>query len=350
MSEWNDEGEPVTEEGVRPGRPLEFVTGAKALGLDPPEPIMRLDDGDNGAVVCSVGEPMLLSAPGGSGKSYLALSWMLAAINGRETHQKTVNPKWAPKCGLQVRTGPVILVSYEDAPARVGARIKAMRPEFQGERQRKDLEKLHLADDPDPLFGPADRDVGGVVALPGPFDSLRQAAERLKPSLIVIDPVSAMAGGANINEGGAARAMMRELARLSKNTGAGVLAIAHDTKAARNQAAAGEAPGAGAVSGSAQWHDAARCVLYLHRGPRDDKAIDRELECIKCNHGRDGWAVPLAEKLGDDGAFQGFKPVGSIWSDYDSIRCERRQREADARKAARGKRGKTPAAGEDDIL
>ena len=61
------------------------------------------------------------------------------------------------------------------------------------------------------------------------------------------------------------RAFLRALTAETSAAGAGVLLVAHDTKAARNAAARGEDPGAGVVAGSAAWYDGARGVLVLAR-------------------------------------------------------------------------------------
>ena len=54
---------------------------------------------------------------------------------------------------------------------------------------------------------------------------------------------------------------------------------------------AGEAPDAGAIAGSGQWHDSPRGVLYLSKhGPGDAPRI---LEAVKCSYGRDGWGASL---------------------------------------------------------
>lgn len=138
------------------------------------------------------------------------------------------------------------------------------------------------------------------------------------------------------DEGGAARACMRDLARLSTDTGAGVLLVAHDTKAARNEAKAGGNPGAGAVAGSGQWFDAARGVLYLHGGGA------RMLECVKCNHGRAGWGVELGEVGGEGGRpFRGF--VRGAWvAGVEAVRAAK----ADAARTAKpGGAGKGAAGG-----
>ena len=203
------------------------------------------------------------------------------------------------------------MASYEDSPARMGARVRML----QGRPDAPDapvLTALALVDDPGALWTPADRGGSGAVRTAA-FYAIQRLADVLRPSLIVIDPISAAGAGLNLNEGGAARACMRDLARLSVDTGAGVLLVSHDTKAARNEAKAGGNPGAGAVAGSAQWHDAARGVLYLHGGGA------RMLECVKCNHGRTGWGVELVEVGGGGQPFRGFKR--RAWLDADAVQA-----------------------------
>ena len=272
--------------------PAPIVTAADALLLPAPDRVVWADAlPPEDAAVCSVGEVAVLSASGGSGKSYLALHLALEAVAGRSP---------ARACGLTVRPGPILMASYEDSPARMGARVRMLqgRPDAP---DAPDLTALALVDDPSALWTPADRGGSGAVRTPA-FYAIQRRADVLRPSLIVIDPISAAGAGLNLNEGGAARACMRDLARLSVDTGAGVLLISHDTKAARNEAKAGGNPGAGAVAGSGQWFDAARGVLYLHG------AGARMLECVKCNHGRAGWGVELGEVGGAGGRpFRGFE-------------------------------------------
>lgn len=290
--------------------PASIVTAAAALELKAPEPVVWADaPAPDNAAVASVGEVGVLAAPGGSGKSYLALHLALEAVGGYSP---------ARACGLAVRPGPVLMASFEDSPARVGVRLRALRARDDALADAN-LAALALVDDPLPLWRPVDR--GGSGAVPtDALGALRRRAEALRPSLIVIDPVSAAGAGLNLNEGGAARACMRDLAALSADTGAGVLLVAHDTKAARNEARAGGTPGAGAVAGSAQWFDAARGVVYLTRTP-----AGRTLECLKANHGRAGWGVQLCEVGGAGNApFRGFdRAAGGGWiADVEAHRQE----------------------------
>ena len=79
--------------------------------------------------------------------------------------------------------------------------------------------------------------------------------------------------------------------------GAGVLIVAHDTKAARNEARAGIGPGPGAVAGSGQWSDGARAVLHLSAAGPGDKRL---LAAVKSNYGPSGWGARLAPRWEGD--------------------------------------------------
>ena len=266
IQQWQAEDAPDVE--VRP------VTYWK----DEPEPARVLwRDGANDPVL-SEGETAVLAAPGGSGKSYLALALALAAggWNGGKA------------CGLEVRRGPAVLIGYEDAPARVSHRLRLMTEG--GNPGAKDpAAGIHLVDNPPPLMA-GDPRRPGTCAPCDAWPKLWEALERVRPSLLVIDPVS-VALAANQNDAAQVRAFLSAVTTEAAEIGAGVLLVAHDTKAARNEAKAGGNPGAGAIAGSGQWHDGARGVLYLHAAPGGRKV----LECIKSNYGRSGWGAALKE-------------------------------------------------------
>ena len=238
--------------------------------------------------VLSVGECAILAAPGGTGKSYLTLN-LAAAAAARKSGEM-----YGTTCGLRVRPGPVVLVSYEDSPVRLHARLRAIG-------SSSSSGTVHCWPDPAPLFAAGQGPGRGDARPTSHWIAFWNAVRELNPALVIIDPVSAALEGAGMSEGSPVRTFMRELAREANETQVGVLLVAHDTKAARDLARAGEDPGAGAVAGSATWYDAARGVLYMVRD--GDK---RTLKCIKANYGRSGWTVTLNERFDTNGRFGGF--------------------------------------------
>ena len=292
--------------------PAHSITAWK--GKPTPEPVLwergsMSATGENNderecSAYCSVGEPALLSAPGGAGKSYLALAVAAAAVTGERLGNEGYEQlEPAIACGLGVRPGPVVICSYEDRPVRTWHRLRSILSRGDGHRTANDFKPDHaldVCDDPAPLYA-SDGKPGAVAAPTDYWRRLWAHVARLEASLLIIDPASAAVAGISMNDSAPVRDFMRRLAAASEATSCGVLIIAHDTKAARNEAALGGNPGAGAVAGSATWYDAARGVLYLHHyGPR------RLLRCIKANHGRAGGGWLLREVETERGWFQGF--------------------------------------------
>ena len=189
------------------------------------------------------------------------------------------------------------ILNYEDSPVRMANRLDRMS----GAAGIPDT--IRLWRDPAPLFV---ADHGEARPCPQ-WPALWKAVRDLDPSLVIVDPASAAMAGVSVSEGGPVRAFMRALTGEAERGGFGVLIVAHDTKAARNEAKAGGDPGAGAVAGSATWFDAARGVLYMRRDPDSDGG--RKVECIKANYGRTGWTVHLRERLDNCGRFTGFEAV-----------------------------------------
>ena len=260
-----------------------------------PAPVLWRDSTqrNSDALLCQ-GEVAILASPGGLGKSTLVLELACAAVRVSAS-APLGQERYGVACGLRVRAGPVALVSYEDSRGRIAARVSRMQPSgFPS--------GIHVWPDPGPLFVGDDRGAAAPSASwPGLWDAIRS----VKPSMVVVDPASAALDGVSLNDSGPVRAIMRALAVEATAAACGVLVVAHDTKAARNEARAGNDPGAGAVAGSATWFDAARGVLYMTR--EGDSA--RELRCIKANYGRSGWHVTLDERTDPRGRFVGFTPA-----------------------------------------
>ena len=131
--------------------PISVVTAADALNLSEPHRVLWADQpAPDDAPVVSVGEVGILAAPSGSGKTYLALDLALAAVSGQTP---------ARACGLAVRPGPVLMASYEDSPARLGRRIRAIQGRAHTAAKLADFA---LVEDLVPLWAPRERSRVGV--------------------------------------------------------------------------------------------------------------------------------------------------------------------------------------------
>lgn len=242
-----------------------------------PEVLAQRDhDGPRPDAVLRAGELALLSAAGGTGKSYASLAWARAMAAGG-----------GPACGLRMAAGPVVVLSYEDSPQVLAYRLG---------RMGGGPEALYCLPWPGQLWDAEAR---------GPGESWRglwAAIGEVGARLVIVDPASAaLAGGTN--DSGSVRPFLDSLRREAERLGLGVLVVAHDNKGARMAAARGEVVGADAVAGSSAWYDAARSVLYLRRGPDDG----RLLQVLKSNYGRSGWGCELAEAEDAGGRFAGFE-------------------------------------------
>lgn len=278
------------EEPDNPPVPADVVGGGALFDLDEPPLVVwggRVE-GASATQVISIGEPCILSGPEGSGKSYVALNLALAV--GSESRP-------ARACGLHVvHAGKVLLVSYEDGPGRIAARLRHLQG---GQDFDAKYPAVSVVRNPAPLWTSVD----GKGGRPTPtlaFERLHQRIKADAPLLIVIDSVSAAAADINQRDANATRACLQSVAALAAETATAVLLVASATPAAQRSA----------PSGPTGWTDGAATVLYLH--PPAAWAGERLLECVKAKHGPTGWGVRLREVGGPAGLFGGFVAEGAL--------------------------------------
>ena len=265
-----------------------------------PEPVIWRDRADGQGsrdVLLSTGEVALLAAPGGLGKSTLALALAYAAAD-EPANYNTPN---RGICGFRVRRGAVVVVSYEDAPARIADRLKW----YAGD-QSSAWNRIYLIERPGPLWQAVVEGQRGDSVVGPDWQRLWRTVKTVNASLVVIDPVSAALSDVSVSEAGPVRMFLSELTREAEAAGVGVLLVAHDTKSARNAARAGGHPGAGMIAGSAAWYDGARGVAYMRRDPltHDRRAVTIE----KANYGRTEWGALLSERWGEGRHYRGLDP------------------------------------------
>ena len=249
-----------------------------------PVPVLR-QAGDRFGAVLSVGEVAVLSGNGKVGKSTLSLQWAMAAAG-------CPGGNWQEVLGLEVRPGPVVLVSYEDVPRRVFDRARLLSDSIP--------DRLHVVNARTyPLFGV--REGMSLQNRPErlPFwFTLWSRIRRIKPVLVVLDPLtSLMAARSDTVE--AARGLIDHLRTEAEKAGCGVLVIAHPNKSARKDGAIEVDP----VAGSMGFSDAARGVLVLKRDKQDDGST---LQAATVNYGQT-FEVSLDPWQNDRGRFVGFQ-------------------------------------------
>ena len=270
--------------------PEERPRAAKLLTLadvdpTPPAPVLWSARFGPRSPLLSAGEVAVFSGPGGLGKSTVALA-VAAAAGATGDHGEA--------CGLAIRPGPVVIASYEDSAPRMAARLRWFAGGVDPEGRPAGRHVLAW-DRPRPLWT-ADPE-GGEAVQSAEWPTFWRAVREAGASLVVIDPVSVALLGVSVSDSGAVRDFLDGVTAEAGRAGAGVLLVAHDTKAARNLARAGEDPGAGAIAGSGGWYDGARGVLYLWREPGAETLV---LEAVKSNYGPTGWGARLRPRRDGD--------------------------------------------------
>lgn len=306
--------------------------------IDPnlPEPVLAVP---GGGAVLSVGTVAVLAGEGGIAKSPLALNLALdiAALPQDGKFRPVLD-------GLfHAPGGPVLMASWEDGPATLRWRAGHLATAIDGHERgpaTKAIERLHvlsmLGDDSGqiamhgrPLFGPDD--AGGAPKPLRGWSDLWKAARKIKPCMIVIDPVAAAFVGDG-NTAGPVRDFLGKIAKEASTVQTGVLLLAHSTKSARRQRETDlyEPFDPGQVSGSSQWTDGARGALTLTWRPEKygGGPGKRMLAIAKANYGRAHVVVPVevvragSKDKETENAIVGFKAAGRTWEPLDTFKEE----------------------------
>ena len=241
---------------------------------------------------------------GGAGKSTLACQLALeVATAPAEGQGHTV--------GLTVAPGNVVILTYEDQRWRVQDRVQ---------RIAKALEKgqeatawamgggIGVCEAAGwPLFGvEGGGHIGQAPQRLAVWRPLWDAIAARAPRLVVIDPALAAFNGDDARVS-AVRAFMDALRQELEALGAGLILVAHSTKAAQ-----GIDPGA--VSGSAAWTDAARTALLLQQP--QDRTTAWGLATIKANY-CGSFKTDLEAIYGPYGELAGFTTNQTTQDDGD---------------------------------
>ena len=316
----------------------------EAAALPVPAAVLSTPEGGSGAVLAA-GETALLAGGGGGGKSTLALE---LALHGLAASELGLDAIETPQ---ELRVAPldaVMLATWEDSLARVGQRrdlllaaaregshvardaraegvawggVEPVSDTLSGALERGG-ERLFIQPMTEALYAPPAGQPNASSAPTVAMEALMRRAAGGGARLLVIDPVSAAYAGPP-NDAVSVRAFMAALANWSRESGVSVMGIAHDTKSARSELAAhGMGAGAYAVSGSAQWTDASRAVLWLalpeavakkNDDEREHRERERErgqrlrvLRLEKANYGPSGWASDLGARRLATGGWAGF--------------------------------------------
>ena len=241
---------------------------------DPPLVLWRDADEQYRDSVAAEGEVTVLAGAGKVGKSQLLVSLAVAGA-----HAARDDDEFGSTCGLRIRAGRVVILSYEDAPKRIDMRVEAMGGE---------AGDVLLVPRPPCIFG-FDPELRQWREAPD-WSATWKAIRDVNPVLVAVDTGPKAMGGETIDTG-AVIGFLQALEREAHAGGFAVLVTAHDTKASRDATQSGAELGAGAIAGSSQWHDSARGVLHLTKtGPGDAARI---LEAVKSNYGPDGWGARL---------------------------------------------------------
>lgn len=245
------------------------------------DPVLTIS-GMTGAVLAR-GRVAVLSGEGGVGKGALTADIAVACASAADGER-------AGACGglFVVAGGSVVLAGWEESVELMGDRLRSVC-RLRGEDEEACLARIHRAGmEGAPVFGPPNfeetsggedgpgspKRMGHYNARPEPLPDwvlLWDLVARVKPALVVIDPIGAAYAGDPSNAA-SIRELVSALHLEAVRYDCAVLLVAHSTKSARD--GGGSKKGAstppapnlkdeGATVGSGVWTDAARGVIRL---------------------------------------------------------------------------------------
>jgi hypothetical protein len=204
------------------------------------------------------GEITVQGAPGGAGKTSLAIGMAIAIATGKDLLNETV---WGE---VELKA---LYINAEDSRMEMQRRIWAFCRKH-GVTE-KELDRLYVAGTDDPevqalsFLVTTDRNLS-VLNRAG-FNRLEELLAGLQPDLVVIDPLIALCGGGNINDNAAMSLVMRELKRLATKFDCVIQIVHHTRKGA-------EAGSAEAISGAAAIVNLARRAIMPVTMTEDETA------------------------------------------------------------------------------
>ena len=196
------------------------------------------------------GEVTFLAAPGGAGKTALAIGRAIEIATGIEILEEKI---------YQAHPLKVLFINGEDGGNEIARRIWAFSLAHAHKLAGQNLDRLYVAGTDDARvqrlsFLKTEKNLSTLN--PDAFQVLKSALETLQPDLLVLDPLVAFCGSGDINASAVVAPVIRELKRLATESNCAVLIIHHTRKG-------GEKDNAEAISGSAAMVNLARRALMV---------------------------------------------------------------------------------------
>lgn len=170
------------------------------------------------------------------------------------------------------------------------------------------------------------REAGGVAQRTALFAEIMNAAQAFEPGILVLDTISDIFGGNEIDRSHVRQFIQAGIGQFSAATGCATLALGHPSRA-------GESSGEG-TSGSTAWHNTVRSRLYLERLKKDEASAYRKLTAKKANYGPAGGVYTLMWKRGY------FDLVASTVSSADAAGVGENGADGSARSGVGGGQGR----------